>query len=113
MYESHGARNWKIYPESLEKEYLKDRKKLDRAGVRSTGLLNYNHHRDWIRACRGWRPAGSNFDFGGPLTELAALGNIATMMPGITLQWDAERMMFPNQLDANQYLHFVKSSIVN
>ena len=77
VYESHGARNWRIYPESRMVEYMKDRKKPDRAGVRSTGLINDNHHRDWIRACRGWQPAGSNFDYGGPLTELATVGNTA------------------------------------
>jgi len=106
VYESHGARNWRIFPESREKEYLQDRKKLDRPGVRSTGLLNYNHHRDWIRACRGFEPAGSNFDYGGPLTELAALGNLSSLMPGTELQWDAQRMTFPNHPEANQLLHF-------
>jgi len=106
VYESHGARNWKIFPEDREKEYLQDRKKLDRPGVRSTGLLNYNHHRDWIRACRGFEPAGSNFDFGGPLTELAALGNLATLMLGTELQWDGPRMNFPNHPEANRLLHY-------
>ncbi len=106
VYESHGARNWRIYPESRMKEYMGDRVRLDRPGVRSTGLLNYNHHRDWLRACKGWQPAGSNFDYGGPLTELATLGNIATLNVGTELQWDAERMTFPNHPEANQYLHF-------
>jgi predicted dehydrogenase len=106
VYESHGARNWRIYPESRMKEYMGERPRLDRPGVRSTGLLNYNHHRDWIHACKGYEPAGSNFDYGGPLTELAALGNIATLMPGTELVWDAKRMTFPNHPEANQYLHY-------
>ncbi|MEM7476329.1 MAG: Gfo/Idh/MocA family oxidoreductase [Planctomycetota bacterium] len=105
VYESHGARNWRIYPEERMKEYMGDRPRLDRPGVRSTGLLNYNHHRDWLHACKGWEPAGSNFDYGGPLTELAALGNIATLQRGTELQWDAERMNFPNHPEANQLLH--------
>jgi len=106
VYESHGARNWQIYPESRMKEYLDFRPRLDRPGVRSTGLLNYNHHRDWIHACKGYEPAGSNFDYGGPLTELAALGNIATLIPGTELVWDAKRMTFPNHPEANQHLHY-------
>ena len=106
MYQSHGARNWKIYPESRRKEYMRDRLRLDRPGIRSTGLLNYNHHRDWLRACKGWQPAGSNFDYSGPLTELATLGNIATLNVGTELHWDAERMSFPNHPEANQLLHF-------
>ena len=88
------------------KEYMGNRKRLDRPGVRTPGLSNLPHHRDWLRACKGWEPAGSNFDYGGPLTELGILGNIATLMVGTELQWDAERMTFPNQPTANQYLHF-------
>ena len=48
----------------------------------------------------------SNFDYGGPLTEISMLGNIATLMVGTELQWDAKRMTFPNHPEANQYLHF-------
>ena len=106
VYESHGARNWKIYPESRMREYMGNRPRLDRPGVRSTGLLNYNHHRDWIHACKGYEPAGSNFDYGGPLTELAALGNIATLMVGTELKWDAKRMTFPNHPEADQFLRY-------
>ena len=33
---------------------------------------------EWIAACKGGRPAGSNFpDFAGPLTEMVLLGNLA------------------------------------
>ena len=31
------------------------------------------HHRDWIDACKGGAPASSNFDYGGPLTEMVLL----------------------------------------
>jgi len=106
VYGSHGARDWSIYPKSKMKAYMGDRKRLDRAGVRAPGIGNVNHHRDWLRACKGWEPAGSNFDYGGPLTELAMLGNISTLMVGTELQWDAERMNFPNHPDANWLLHF-------
>ena len=27
-----------------------------------------NHQQDWIRACKGGKPASSNFDYSGPLT---------------------------------------------
>ncbi len=50
--------------------------------------------------------AGSNFDYAGPLTEIAVLGNIAQHTPGTELEWDAKHMTFPNAPKANQYLHF-------
>ena len=33
--------------------------------------------REWVTACKGGRPAFSNFDHAGPLTELVLLGNLA------------------------------------
>ena len=81
-----------------------DRKKV--AEPRASGPpANFKHVREWIQACKGWKPAGSNFDYGGPLTEVAMLGNIASLMPGTQLQWDGDHMTFPNHPHANQYLH--------
>lgn len=34
------------------------------------------HEMEWILACKGGAPAGSNFDWAGPLTETVILGNI-------------------------------------
>ena len=34
------------------------------------------------------------------------LGNIAHHMPDTELLWDAKRMFFPNEPQANQYLHY-------
>ncbi len=42
------------------------------------------------------KPAGSNLNYGGPLTELALLGVIACTLEGETLEWDAENMRFTN-----------------
>ncbi len=102
---SHGARDWRIIPDSKMREYMGDRKKV--AEPRASGPpANFKHVREWIQACKGWKIAGSNFDYGGPLTEIAMLGNIASLMPGTELQWDGEHMIFPNHPQANQYLHF-------
>ena len=57
---------------------------------------------DWFAAIKANKPAGSNFNYGGPLTELALLGLIATKMLGQTLEWNGER--FTNNAEANQYL---------
>jgi predicted dehydrogenase len=64
-----------------------------------------NHAWDWIEAIRTGRPAGSNFDFGGPLTESALLGAIAIRFPGETLAWDAKAARFTNHDAANAFVH--------
>ncbi|HJN51115.1 MAG: Gfo/Idh/MocA family oxidoreductase [Pseudomonadales bacterium] len=104
VYGSHGARGWRIIPESGMKRYLGGRPvDYEQSGP---GLPdNVAHLADWLQACKGGDPAGSNFDYGGPLTEIAALGDIALRMLGTELEWDAAHMMFPNQPRANQYLH--------
>ena len=35
------------------------------------------HHRDWLEACKGGKPASSNFEYGAKLTEFVLLGNVA------------------------------------
>lgn len=104
VYGSHGATDWRIIPDSKMKEYMGDRKRQPEPEVPGPPG-NFTHVQEWVQACKGWKPAGSSFDYGGPLTEIAMLGNIALLMPGTELQWDAKHMMFPNQPVANQYLH--------
>lgn len=105
VYGSHGAKEWHIYPESKMKEYMGDRERVpEPAAMGPPG--NLKHIQEWLQACKGWKTAGSNFDYGGPLTELAMLGNIASLMPGTELEWDSEHLTFPNHPVANQYLHF-------
>ena len=61
------------------------------------------HQRDWIRACKGGEPACSNFGVAGPYTEWMVLGAIATRVDG-KLLWDARKMEFTNNRDANKYV---------
>ena len=63
------------------------------------------HHDDWLRAIREGRKAGSDFSYGGPLTEIAMLGVIALKMPGTKLQWDTEAMKFTNCPEANAFVN--------
>ena len=62
------------------------------------------HHWDWLEAIRTGRRAGSDFDYGGPLAEIALLGAIAIRFPGQELKWDARKMRFTNFADANAYV---------
>lgn len=64
-----------------------------------------NHEKNWITACKGGKPAYSNFDYAGPLTELILLGNLALRAGNKSiLQWDGPNMQVTNMPEANQYL---------
>ena len=104
VYGSHGAKDWRIIPDRKMKQYMGDRKRQAEPEV-SGPPSNLKHLKRWLEACKGGTPAESNFDYGGSLTEVALLGNVALRMPGTTLNWDARHMTFPNQPRANQYLH--------
>ena len=68
------------------------------------------HEEEWIRACKGGLPGGSNFDWAGPLTETVLLGNIAIRndlkekLSGQSLLWDPEKFGFPNFPEADKFL---------
>jgi len=63
------------------------------------------HYREWIDACRGGPPAGSNFvDHSGLLTETCMLGNVA-LRAGRKLDWDGPKMKVTNDAGANRLLH--------
>ncbi len=88
--------NHVLIPESRRKAYGAPPKVLPRSP---------GHYQEWIDACRGGAPAGSDFTkHSGLLTETPLLGNIA-MRVGKKLQWDGPNMRFTNSEAANQYLH--------
>lgn len=63
------------------------------------------HYREWVDACRGGPPAGSDFvRHSGLLTETPLLGNIA-ITTGRKLLWDGKAMRFTNDETANRMLH--------
>jgi predicted dehydrogenase len=85
----------RLYPEELDRSY----KRPPRAIPRTRG-----HWNDWIESSKTGKPAGSHFDYGGPLTEVALLGNIAIRRKGRLLRFDPERMRFTNDEQANKLL---------
>jgi hypothetical protein len=58
---------------------------------------------DWVRACKTGQPAGSNFEYSGPLTEFCLLGNIAKRMDA-RIEWDAAQLKVTNLPEANKYV---------
>jgi hypothetical protein len=93
MHGSHGADGAKLLPDS---------KLADLDGPKPTIDRVDDHHRDWILACKGGKPSSSNFDYGGPLTEMVLLGVIAMQIPDTKLLWDAERMEFTGNDQASE-----------
>ena len=61
------------------------------------------HYQEWINACKGGPPAGSNFaDHAAQLTAVVLMGNIAIRTGG-KLYWDADQRKFTDS-QANQLL---------
>ena len=63
-----------------------------------------NHYHAWVDAALGGPKTTDDFDYAGPLTEAVQLGNVATRVPGVTLEWDAAALRFPNKPEAESLL---------
>jgi hypothetical protein len=61
------------------------------------------HHREWIRACKTGGKTTCNFDYSGPLSETALLGNVA-YRAGRKLDWDPEKLHATNCPEADRYI---------
>jgi len=95
---SHGAGGCSLTPETLMAQYSgKNAPALKVPRVKS-------HAWDWLEAIRTGRQAGSDFGYGGALTQVALLGAIAIRFPGQVLEWDTTAKRFTNREEANSYL---------
>lgn len=61
------------------------------------------HHKEWIEACKKDGPTTCSFDYSGPLTEAALLGNVAYRV-GKKIEWDAAKMRAKNCPEAQEYI---------
>jgi predicted dehydrogenase len=61
------------------------------------------HHKEWIEACKNGGMATCHFDYSGPLSETALLGNVA-YRTGRKLEWDPKKLIAINCPEADQYL---------
>ncbi|MSU22153.1 MAG: Gfo/Idh/MocA family oxidoreductase [Pedosphaera sp.] len=63
------------------------------------------HYVEWVQACKGGQPAGSNFvDHAAHLAEVVLLGNIAIRAKE-KLLWDGPNLRFTNSEAANQLIN--------
>ncbi len=89
-----GGGNPRLIPEAKMKEFQRPPKTVPRSP---------GHVEEWVRACKGGEPAGANFDFAGPLSEMVLMGNFA-VRSGKRIEWDAENMRCTNIPAANRYV---------
>jgi predicted dehydrogenase len=99
MCETYGG-SPRLIPEAKMRAYKRPPKTIERIIDGVDG-----HEQDWVRACKGGKPACSNFDYSGPLTETVVMGNLAMHNPGERLKWDGQNMKVTNLVEANEYVH--------
>ena len=87
----------RLVPETKMKEYKRPEPSIPR-------IPNQNHREDFLVAARGGRPACSNFDFAGVLTEAALTGNLAVRL-GKKIEWDAANLKAKNAPEADAIIH--------
>jgi predicted dehydrogenase len=86
----------RLVPLSRMKKYGRPPKVLPRSP---------GHDQEFVNACRGGEPAGSDFvAHSGLMTEACLLGNIA-LRTGKTLEWDGSNFQITNDAEANRMLH--------
>jgi len=93
------GRSPRLIPEAKMRAFKQPAKSIDRI----PGGLD-GHEQDWVRACKDGKPASSNFDFSGPLSEMVLMGNLAVRFPDRRLLWDGEKMQVTNDANANAYV---------
>jgi predicted dehydrogenase len=92
FHSSHGG-----MPELLPATLHDAAKQVPKTMPRSPG-----HYEEWMLACKGGPRPVSNFDYAGPLTEIALVGVLALRAPGKRLEWDSANLKIKNapELDA-------------
>jgi predicted dehydrogenase len=93
------GRNPQLIPEAKMKDFKPPAPTIDRI----PGGLD-GHEKDWVRACKGGKPASSIFDYSGPLSESVLMGNLAVRYPDRRLLWDGEKMHVTNDPKADAYV---------
>ena len=96
-----GGHKPRLVPESKMKSYEMPPKTLPRSP---------GHWAEWIAACKGGQPAGSNFDHAARVTEAVLLGTVALRpelreaMSKNRLEWDGPSLKVTNLDEANEFL---------
>jgi predicted dehydrogenase len=92
---SHGG-----MPELLPQDLKEQAAKVPKSIARSPG-----HYEEWMLACKGGPRPVSNFDYAGPLTEIALVGVLALRAPGKKLAWDSANLKVTNAPELDAHVH--------
>jgi predicted dehydrogenase len=90
-----------VFPESRRQEI---------GAIEKSIPSSVGHYKEWIEACKGGKPGGSNFDWAGPLAEAVLLGNVALRvqlraeLTRYRLMWDSANLKATNLEDANRFI---------
>jgi predicted dehydrogenase len=95
FHSSHGG-----MPEFLPQALHEQARQVARTMPRSPG-----HYEEWMLACKGGPKPVSNFDYAGPLTEIALVGVLALRAPGQRLEWDSVNLKVKNAPELNAHVH--------
>ena len=87
----------RIIPESKMKELSPS------FPARSIPRVEGGHFAEWLRACKGGPPAGSNFDYASQLTETILLSNVA-IRARRRIEWDSAAMKVTNLPAGNEFI---------
>jgi predicted dehydrogenase len=100
-----GQAGPRFIPESLRQSYRPPKQTIPRIQGKGRWVKASRHVEDWLRACRGQRPACSRFEVAAPLTEIVLLGNVALACGG-TIHWnrDAMKVKVTGDPDASRHL---------
>ena len=83
-----------------------DKAAVDAALAKGDADAKYSHYREFVEACLARDPekCGSKLSYAAPLTEALLIGCIALRYPGVELAFDAKKMQFTNNPEANDFL---------
>ncbi|HEV2275537.1 MAG TPA: Gfo/Idh/MocA family oxidoreductase [Acidobacteriaceae bacterium] len=81
-----------LLPEELNQSYKRPEKRL---------LRPVNHWMEWIEAAKAGGQSSANWQYGGLLTQICLLGDIAIRNKGELLKFDAKKEKFTNSQSAN------------
>jgi predicted dehydrogenase len=91
------AKSPQLIPYSKMKAYQRPEKTLAR--------VKGSHEMDWVNAIKEGRQPSSNFDYSGPFTEMALMGNLCLFEPGKKILWDGDKMQVTNIPELNKYVN--------
>jgi len=95
--------HWKLLPESRFAGIRPPTAPPPTAAGFAVEPASLPHYQEWLAACKSGSPTSCPFSYGGRLTELVLLGNVA-YRTGEKLTWDAQNLRAVNCPQADPFL---------